>query len=151
MKIKCKKILGLATAAVMLTTAVVPASAIQYDNTKTYYVYQEMTIGSVVMYPTYASGSTYCELMKAAKSMYTIHSYHTTTGYNVVTTAGAKDKYITNGYYELTYNTKSAGKLLDYSHGARAYCGVAITEYIKWTSDGCDDNPQVGNMNFRMP
>ncbi len=34
MKIKCKKILGLATAAVMLTTAVVPASAIHYDNTK---------------------------------------------------------------------------------------------------------------------
>ena len=54
-----------------------------------------MTLGSVVMYPTYASGSTYCELMKAAKSMYTIHSYHTTTGYDVLATAGRKGQYIT--------------------------------------------------------
>lgn len=141
---KFKRIIALLTGVVVLGTSAISASAVEYDKTETYYVYQQETFGEVAMYPSNAAGNTYCELASSLKMTYVTFCYQNTSNQPKCSHGGIM-QYENNGDCNLGYITGDTYRL-DYARGARTQSGVQVTQYITWTSAGCDDNAQVGTI-----
>lgn len=141
---KFKRIIALLTSAVVLGTSTISASAVLYDKTNTYYVYQQETYGEVTWYPNYALGNTYCELASTQKMTQAIFYYKNIGNTMTVGVASPRsDEYKNNKECNL-YNYSPSVSDFDMSVGAMTKSGVKVTSYITWTSDGCEDNAQVG-------
>lgn len=137
-----KKIAISFIAVMMLSTCVFSANAVSSDRTETYYMDGQKIYGQVTLYPTHASGVTYCELESAGKALKVFHKYKNENGDNLMVSKG-DFTYVYNNINTLTRSTTQAPADFYINRGAVGKHLVKTRVGMEWDSRDVSDNSVV--------
>lgn len=142
---KLKKIFSIILVVITVASACVVTASAKTARTNTYYVFQEMTYGELILNKNSLNTLTYCELNRAGKIV--------RSNFVVSTPTGTFSDYVQDGgnYYTNTYDSCTDSSS-NYAEGnavavngytfksAKSYHKVRINYYVYWDSAQCDGN-----------
>lgn len=136
-----KRLVVSTIALLSLTNCLFSVSAVSSDSTKTYNVNGYDAHGQVVLYPTHATATTYCESSSAGKATVAIHKYKTSDGTLAQTQKGSLSSYTYNNSTNLSVSTSTPSDFY-LNRGAVGKHKVK-SGGMTWSSVDSSDNSKV--------